>query len=141
MRLSPRQALRGVISKVNFHQVFQLLTTISHKMAPRTGQSGAGITPRRAFCGLLSRAPQGDTCNDPPLWEIRAVTRLVQPPPVLHNPLLSSTHPPFTPSVYLSRTHTHTHQFTDSPTRARTLALTHAFTNSNVFLRTHSPTQ
>ena len=52
----PRQALRGVISKVNFHQVCQLLTTISHKTAPRTGQSGAGITPRRAFCGSERRA-------------------------------------------------------------------------------------
>ena len=39
------------VFKVNFHQVCQLLTTISHKMAPRTGKSGAGITPRRAFCG------------------------------------------------------------------------------------------
>ena len=41
----------GVISKVNSHEVCQLLTTISHKMAPRKGQSGAGITPRRALCG------------------------------------------------------------------------------------------
>jgi len=38
-------------SKVNFHQVCQLSTTISHKMAPRMGQSGAGITPRGTFCG------------------------------------------------------------------------------------------
>ena len=35
----PRKALRGGISKVNFHQVCQLLTAISHKneeTAPRT---------------------------------------------------------------------------------------------------------
>ena len=51
---TPREALRGGISKVNVHQVCQRLTTITHKMAPRTGQSGAGLTPRRAFCG----APQ-----------------------------------------------------------------------------------
>ena len=47
----PRKALRGVISNVNFNQVCQLLTTISHKMAPRTRKSEAGINPRRAFCG------------------------------------------------------------------------------------------
>jgi len=47
----PRKALRGVISKVKFNQVCQLLTTVSHKMAPRTRQSEAGITPQRAFCG------------------------------------------------------------------------------------------
>ena len=50
-RCVPRKALGGVISKVNFNQVCQLLTTISRKMAPRTRQSEAGITPRRAFCG------------------------------------------------------------------------------------------
>ena len=49
--VDPRKALRGVISKVDFNQVCQLLITISHKMAPRTRQSEAGITPRRAFCG------------------------------------------------------------------------------------------
>ena len=27
-------------------------------MAPRTGQSGAGITPRRAFCGLRTPPPE-----------------------------------------------------------------------------------
>ena len=56
----PRKALRGGISKVNFHQVCQLLTTISHKMAPRTGQSGAGITwvvrtPDVLHCRVLRR--------------------------------------------------------------------------------------
>ena len=55
----PRKALRGGISKVNFHQVCQLLATISHKMAPRTGQSGAGITPRRALCGSNSPPSRG----------------------------------------------------------------------------------
>ena len=51
-RYTPRKALGGVISKVNFIQVCQFLTTISHKMAPRTRQSEAGTTPRRAFCGI-----------------------------------------------------------------------------------------
>ena len=46
--------LRGVISKVNSNHVCQPLTTISHKMASRTRQSDAVITPRRAFCGLHS---------------------------------------------------------------------------------------
>ena len=50
----PRKALRGGISKVNIHQVCQLLTTISHKIASRTGQSGVGITPRRAFWGVTA---------------------------------------------------------------------------------------
>ena len=58
----PRKALRGGISKVNFNQFCQLLTTISHKMAPRTRQSEAGITPRRAFCGS-ARVSRG--WNDP----------------------------------------------------------------------------
>ena len=53
---TPRKALRGGISKINFQQVCQLLKTISHKMAPRTGQNGAGITPRRAFCGTYASA-------------------------------------------------------------------------------------
>ena len=46
-----RQALRGGIQKSMFERSYQLLAIHANKMAPRTGQSGAGITPRRAFCG------------------------------------------------------------------------------------------
>ena len=59
----PRKALRWVISKINFDQVCQLLTTISQKMAPRMRQSEVGITPRRAFCGLHAAAFDASGCN------------------------------------------------------------------------------
>ena len=47
----PRKALCGGIQRSMFKRSYQLLAINAHKMAPRTGQSGAGITPRRAFCG------------------------------------------------------------------------------------------
>ena len=52
----PRRALRGGISKVNFHWVYQLLAINAHKMAPRTGKNGHGIPPLRAFCGRAETA-------------------------------------------------------------------------------------
>ena len=51
----PRKALRGGISKVNRHQVCQFLTTISHKIAPRTSTRVHRIPPLRAFCGWALR--------------------------------------------------------------------------------------
>ena len=41
---NPRKALRGDIQKSMFKRSCQLLAINAHKTAPRTGQSGAGIT-------------------------------------------------------------------------------------------------
>ena len=64
-------------SKVNLHQVCLLLTTIFHKMAPRTGNSGAGITPRRAFCGSPRHCSGEDFTPFTLIW-IAISTRLVE---------------------------------------------------------------
>ena len=56
---TPRKALRGGISKVNLQQACQLLTTIPHKMAPRT-RTGCPHEGPCVVCSGVVRATLGE---------------------------------------------------------------------------------